>query len=76
MSRPPNLSDLKKRIGIRKYLWLLGLLVLLLIDEFVKEGYFFNPSDVLIYGTHEFLATLDIIALILFFVYDTTKKMK
>ncbi|RLI76104.1 hypothetical protein DRP05_13500 [Archaeoglobales archaeon] len=54
MPRPPNLGDLKRRIHIRLPVFLIGLAVLLVVDEYVKEGYLFDFRDVVIVGTHEF----------------------
>ena len=58
MPRPPNLGDLKKRIHIRLPVFLIGLAILLLIDEYVEEGYLFDVRDVFIAGTHEFVVVV------------------
>lgn len=44
-------KSLGKRFGRRIWVWLLGFMVLVLADEYVKEGYLFNPLDI----THEAL---------------------
>jgi len=58
MPRPQNLGDLKKRIHLRLPILLIGLAVLLVVDEYVKEGYLFDVRDVFIVGTHEFIVVL------------------
>jgi len=57
MPRPPNLGDLKK-IHLRLPILLIGLAVLLVIDEYIKEGYLFDLRDVFIVGTHEFVVVV------------------
>lgn len=58
MSRKPNLSDLKKKPYKRSIFWIVLFIVGLLADEYIKEGYLFDPADMTIYGTHEFLITI------------------
>ena len=58
MPRLPDLSDLKKNWRKRASVWLVGLICLLLLDEYIKEGYFFDVKDILIPGTHEFLVVV------------------
>ena len=47
------LKELKKKLWKRLNLWLLGLITLVLLDEYVKEGYFFKFDDVAKPFTHE-----------------------
>ena len=61
----PSLNDLHKHFRERLNVWLGGGISLLLIDEYVKEGYFFKPSDVVYPGTHENLITLLFILLLI-----------
>jgi len=74
MKRKPAIDDLKKRLRVRKYVWILGLTILLLIDEYLKEGYVFNKSDILTYGTHEFIILFLLLSLILSLVLDVFYK--
>ena len=41
------LRELAKRAKERAILWLAGLILLVLSDEYIKEGYWFNPGDVI-----------------------------
>lgn len=43
------------RRELRAILWILGLSILILADEWVKEGYFIKPEDFLKPFTHESL---------------------
>lgn len=52
-TRLPDLSDLRKKFWVRVPFWSFSLSFLLLIDEYIKEGYIFNPYDILTPGTHE-----------------------
>lgn len=65
MPRIPGLQDLKKRWKKRARIWLLGFICLLLIDEYVKEGYLFDIRDILYPGTHEFLIIIFTIVFVL-----------
>lgn len=71
--RRPNFSDLTKNINKRKYLWIVASILFLIADEYVKEGYFFDPGDLTIYGTHEFLIGLLVALLVTLGIYDLTK---
>ena len=42
----------------RLKLWILIFIIGLLLDEYAKEGYFFNPYDILKPFTHEFLIVI------------------
>ncbi len=53
MGRLPGLGDLKKKWTIRARIWIIWLIAMLLTDEYIKEGYFFKISDVVIPFTHE-----------------------
>ncbi|MBO8183674.1 MAG: hypothetical protein H0Z28_12955, partial [Archaeoglobus sp.] len=54
MPRLPTLQDLKKKWRIRFHLGSIFLIAWLITDELVKEGYAFDPADVVYFGTHEF----------------------
>ena len=49
----PNPRDLFKKFWRRLPLWLTLVTVLILADEYVKEGYLLDPRDLLVIGTHE-----------------------
>lgn len=53
MSRFPNKDDLKKNVHKRINVWLIIVAIALLVDEYVKEGYLFDPNDVIVPATHE-----------------------
>lgn len=72
----PTTYDLVKHIRIRKYVWLVAFIVTLLVDEYVKEGYWFNAGDIFVYGTHEFLISLLTLATILLAICDLIEKSK
>lgn len=65
MSYRPGIKDLKKKLRKRLNLWLGSFLILLLADEYLKEGYLFDPQDVLIPGTHENLIIVVILTIII-----------
>ncbi|MHC1629276.1 MAG: hypothetical protein ACXQTI_10695 [Candidatus Nezhaarchaeales archaeon] len=58
----PSFSDLTKKQPLRLLIWYIFFLLLILIDEYVKEGYIFNPDEVLTPFTHEFLILVSSIA--------------
>jgi len=47
-----------KRIHKRIHVWYFLTIILLLVDEYTKEGYLFKVSDVLIPLTHENLIVM------------------
>ncbi|MEM3045884.1 MAG: hypothetical protein QW057_02245, partial [Candidatus Bathyarchaeia archaeon] len=49
------MQTLGRRLGWRLMLWAGGVSALILADEWLKEGYLFQPSDLLKLGTHESL---------------------
>ena len=53
MSRREAIKNLKKKFVIRSAVFSAGLIPLVLIDEYIKEGYWFSTSDVTKIGTHE-----------------------
>jgi len=60
-----KVMDSKSAIeGLKKSLWLrlsnlsFFAVLFLLVDEKIKEGYFFRPSDLLLIGSHESLITM------------------
>lgn len=57
-SRMPALDDLRKKFWLRSFIFSLFASGYLLVDEYVKEGYLFNPQDLLVPGTHESLLAL------------------
>lgn len=58
MSRRPGIQDLKRKPWKRGIFWIILFIIGLLGDEYIKEGYLFDPEDVTVYGTHEFLIVL------------------
>jgi len=67
-SRSPNVSDLRKNFNKRINLIILGLIIILLSDEFIKEGYLFYWGDVFVPGTHEFIISFLILFRIFLYV--------
>ena len=60
------INELKKKWRRRVILWLSGLIILLFLDEYIKEGYLFNPNDIWNWNiTHEKI----ILILFLFLIY-------
>jgi len=51
-------QELRKKPEKRGLLWASALTLALVFDEFVKEGYLFNPKEVAQPLTHEFLIAL------------------
>ena len=49
----PTLDDLRKKFWLRSFIFSLFSAGFLLVDEYVKEGYFFNPQDLFVPCTHE-----------------------
>jgi len=77
MARRPNLEDLKKKFEIRFAVFSVFISAWLLVDEFIKEGYFFSIEDIAIPGTHEFLIASILLANLLIFVIKfLTKRLK
>lgn len=62
MERYRPLKNLARRI----WLWLAMALILVLADEYVKEGYLFNPGDLLVPFTHEQIALSITVAMVLY----------
>ena len=58
MPRRPNIRDLTKKPYKRSLFWIALFIIGLLADEYIKEGYLFDPADLTVYGTHEFLILL------------------
>jgi len=54
----PTLDDLRKKFWLRSLIFSLFSTGFLIVDEYVKEGYLFNPQDLLVPGTHESLLAL------------------
>lgn len=48
-----TLRELRKKFWQRAVVFPLGVAGVVLLDEYIKEGYLFKPSDILIPGTHE-----------------------
>jgi len=60
------ISELTKRWRQRLTVWLIFLSIMVLIDEYIKEGYFFNWLDLFTYAvTHEKIFIALLIALII-----------
>lgn len=76
MCRIPGLQDLRKKWRNRAIIWLIWLIAMLLTDEYIKEGYFFKLSDIIIPGTHEFLITIAAIILIILSINKRYKNRK
>lgn len=55
--------ELKKRAMNRVEWWLVWAVVGLLVDEYVKEGYWFRPEDLMTPVTHEFLIMMLVLCL-------------
>jgi len=53
MSREEAKQSLKKKFWLRASVFSLITILATLIDEYIKEGYWFNPQDVSKLGTHE-----------------------
>lgn len=66
------LRELRKKFWRRAVVFPLGLTGVLLIDEYIKEGYLFKPSDILVPGSHESI----ILALVGFSVYAYVRGVK
>jgi ABC-type thiamin/hydroxymethylpyrimidine transport system permease subunit len=59
----------------RLMLWNIGLIILLLIDEYIKEGYLIKTSDFLKLFTHENLLSIGLMVLaIIISIYVKEKK--
>jgi hypothetical protein len=56
------LRELRKRIDRRIHWWYAWTILLILVDEYIKEGYVFNPDDFLKPLTHENLILLTTVA--------------
>ncbi|RLI53660.1 MAG: hypothetical protein DRP09_15210 [Candidatus Thorarchaeota archaeon] len=64
------------RFRLRLILWFFGLSALVLFDEYVREGYFFDFKDLAKPFTHEFiLSLLTVVFIILFIVSKWVKKL-
>jgi len=48
-----KIEQLKKRFWRRIHFWYVWLVILLLVDEYIKEGYIIKPGDFLKPLTHE-----------------------
>ena len=62
MERYRPLKNLAKRV----WLWLITALIFVIADEYVKEGYLFNPGDLLVPFTHEQIALSITVAMVLY----------
>ena len=69
-------SEIYKKAGMRIYVWLVGLIVLLLVDEYVKEGYLYKLSDAVQLFSHEFFINCLLAILLAKFLYDKLKKIR
>jgi len=59
----------------RLMLWNIGLMILLLLDEYIKEGYLIKISDFLKFFTHENLLSIGLMVLALIIsIYVKEKK--
>jgi hypothetical protein len=61
----------------RLILWNIGLMILLLLDEYVKEGYLIKMSDFFKLFTHENLLSIGLMVLVLIIsIYVKEKEKK
>jgi hypothetical protein len=61
----------------RLMLWNIGMIILLLLDEYIKEGYLIKISDFLKPFTHENLLSMGLMSLvIIILIYIKEKKDK
>ena len=58
MSRREAKENIKKKFWLRASVFSLITIFATLIDEYIKEGYWFNPQDVSKLGTHESIITV------------------
>jgi len=64
-------TQVKKKFWKRVSVISLGLAILTLIDEWIKEGYVFNPKDLLCVGSHEFLfLVFSVIAVVSMYIHE------
>jgi len=68
-------SEIYKKAGIRIYVWLVGLIVLLLVDEYVKEGYLYKLSDATQLFSHEFFINCLLAIILAKVLHDGLKKI-
>ena len=61
----PGIKELFKKASKRLEFWGIFLIFGILMDEYIKEGYFFHPTEMFIPFTHEFFILLIIIGLCL-----------
>ena len=66
-------KEIYKKWEKRVIVWLVGLVILLLVDEYIKEGYLFKLSDILCLGSHENIIMILITVLI---IINVVKKKK
>ncbi len=57
---PPKdwLKNLKKKFWLRSSVFSLFLIVAILVDEYIKEGYFFRVNEITLIFSHEFFITI------------------
>jgi len=60
------LKNIKRRLPI----WLIGFIILLFIDEYIKEGYLFKLSDIFKPLTHENIIIIIVTILITTLLYN------
>ncbi len=65
-----------RRIWVRLPVWLCVAIAGLLIDEYVKEGYWFKPSDVLVAGSHENLIAWLAVCLLVYVFSIVLKRLR
>ena len=68
-------NEIYKKAGIRIYVWLVGLIVLLLVDEYVKEGYLYKLGDAMQLFSHEFFVNVLLAIIVAKILYDVLKKI-
>jgi hypothetical protein len=72
--RSADRSDNFKRLRLRAFLWTAGLTILILLDEFIKEGYLAKLEDFLKPGTHESLLMALWIGFLAFLTWKRRKR--
>jgi len=79
-SRNPTLNmmlkELMKNLEKRIHLWFILAVILLLLDEYLKEGYLVKPKDILKPLTHEQILTATTIIYVLILLILKLKKKK
>ena len=66
-----------KRLHLRSIVFLIFFNAWLLIDEYIKEGYFFKPDEILVPVTHEnIMFVVSLATLIINVIYAVIRRVK